>query len=334
MLSDLHEFELTDRGTALITAYPVVRADLSSIGGPVDGWMYDCHIQEIEISTNRTLLDWRASRHISLDESYQPLGDTGTSPDNPYDAYHVNAVSADSASTLLLSARHTHTIYSLNRTGGAIRWRLGGKRTDFTIAPDAQFAWQHHARRRSPDEISLFDNHTLSAPGASRGLLLNVDEQARTVSLKQEFSRNGYLGVAMGSLQVLDNGNVLIGWGTQNTATEFDAQGSPVWEASGLGLRCYRVARHPWVGMPSTDPDIAVHPRSDRITVYASWNGATQVARWRVLTGQTNDALTPAAETIRTGFETSLVVHRAPRVRVQALDATGAVLGQSQIMRV
>ncbi len=334
LLSDLHEFELTAGGTALVTAYPARSADLTSVGGPAQGWLYDCHIQEIDVATNDLLFDWRASDHIGLDESYQPLGATGTDISTPYDAYHFNAISADSDATLLLSARHTHTVYSIDRSTGEIAWRMGGKKSDFTVDPDAAFAWQHHARRQSANEISLFDNHTLDATGTSRGLLLAVDDQAKTVKLKQEYTRPNHLGNAMGSTQLLGNGNVLVGWGTQNAATEFSSDGTALWEAGSLGLGCYRVARSEWTGEPATTPDIAVTSDSDRLTVHASWNGATKVATWRVLTGESDSALTKAADVERSGFETSTSVAHAAVIQVQALDAQGAVLGQSRTVHV
>ncbi|SES00846.1 Arylsulfotransferase (ASST) [Propionibacterium cyclohexanicum] len=332
MLSDLHEFQLTARGTALVTVYPATAADLTSVGGPAQGWMYDCHIQEIDVATNELLLDWVASKHIGLDESYQPLGSTGSDAATPYDPYHLNAISADTDSTLLLSARHTHTVYSIQRSSGDIAWRLGGKKSDFAVAEDAAFAWQHHARRQSSSQISLFDNHTLETTGSSRGLLLTVDEQARTATVAQQYTRPGHLGNAMGSTQILGNGNVLVGWGTQNAATEFSADGTALWEASALGSNCYRVARSEWTGRPTTAPDIAVDASGGTLTVHASWNGATEVATWRVLTGNSASALGKAVEVARSGFETSTTTGLAGYVQVLALDAAGAILGRSRVV--
>lgn len=331
--ADLHEFELTDAGTALITSYPPVRADLTSIGGTKDGWMFDCHIQEIDIATNALLLDWRASDHIGLDESYVALGSDGGSAPSAYDPYHLNAISADTAGTLLLSARHTHTVYSLDRTTGDIRWRLGGKKSDFMVDADAQFAWQHHARRRSATEISMFDNHVNTSKGTSRGLLLTVDESAKTASLKQEYAYKDHVGFAMGSMQPLEGGNVMVGWGTQPYATEFTSDGTAIWEASGLGDTCYRVAKSTWVGSPKADPDVAARADSSgRLTVSASWNGATRVASWRVLSGDSAASLTPSATVKKNGFETTTVIDHAAYVQVVALDASGASLGSSTVV--
>jgi hypothetical protein len=339
--SDLHEFELTDAGTALVTSYPVSSADLSSVGGPKKGYIFDCHIQELDVATGALLLGWRASDHIALTESYQPVAGTGDSIDNPYDPFHLNAISADGFTTtdaLLLSSRHTHTIYSLDRATRAIRWRLGGKKSDFVVADDAKFAWQHHARRRSATEISMFDNHTLSPKGTSRGLLLTVDEAARTASLKAQYTYHDHVGTAMGSVQPLDNGNVLVGWGVQPYATEFTADGTAVWEASRLGTYTYRAQKSSWVGRPATVPD--VHLDTDaagHLRVAVSWNGATEVASWRVLSGASATALTPVATATRTGFETTVSIGTvstgaAAHVRVDALDASGTVLASSPVV--
>ena len=65
------------------------------------------------------------------------------------------------------------------------------------------------------------------------------------------------------------------------------------------------------------------------MNVHASWNGATTVHRWRVLTGTSPDTLASVKTAHRSGFETSMLVDAATVVAVQALDATGAVLATS-----
>lgn len=68
--------------------------------------------------------------------------------------------------------------------------------------------------------------------------------------------------------------------------------------------------------------------------MYASWNGATDVARWRILAGATPSALKPIAEVTRTGFETTATVFRsAGYVAVQAQDPTGHELGMSATVK-
>ncbi len=77
--SDLHEFQLTPQGTALIDIYSPVRANLTSVGGPATGTALDCIVQEIDIKTGRLLWEWHALGHIPLSASYTgaPSADLG-----------------------------------------------------------------------------------------------------------------------------------------------------------------------------------------------------------------------------------------------------------------
>ncbi len=73
---------------------------------------------------------------------------------------------------------------------------------------------------------------------------------------------------------------------------------------------------------------------STALTAYASWNGATEVASWRVLAGSSASALAPVATVARHGFETAIKVSSAgPYVQVQALDASGNVIGTSAAVK-
>lgn len=332
---DLHEFHLTSRGTALITSYHTVNHDLSSIGGPVDGYIFNCLAQEVDIATGKVLLDWSARDHVDVTESYlgikQDEGHDGTTPARAYDAFHMNAIDAD-GDALLISLRHTSTIYRVERTKGTVLWRFGGTQTDFPIPAGAAFHWQHDVRRNPDKTISLFDNHLYSGKdGHSRGMVFTLDESAHTAAVKHIYSYKKHLGTAMGSMQLLDNGNVLVGWGTDPAVTEFTADGTAIYEAT-LGGMAYRANRSPWVGRPATAPDVAVQSgKKGTTTVYASWNGATEVAQWRVLTGQSADSLSPGVTAKRSGFETTISVPAAPMVAVQALNASGGVLGTSAI---
>jgi hypothetical protein len=87
----------------------------------------------------------------------------------------------------------------------------------------------------------------------------------------------------------------------------------------------YRAEVAPWVGVPPYPPAGAARTHGGKTTVYASWNGATQVASWRVLAG--NATIATAA---KSGFETAIALGRpATTLRLQALDAGGRVLGTS-----
>lgn len=334
--ADLHEFNLTDRGTALITVYEAVPGDLRPLGGPKKGYLYDCRVQEVDIATGRVLLDWKGSDHIPVAETYlgltQDEGHDGTTSGRAFDPYHFNAVD-DDGDGLLVSARHTHTVYSIDRTSGEVRWRFGGKSSDIAVPDDAVFAWQHDVRRQPDGSVTLFDNHLYSGTdGHSRGMVFTVDESAGKATVEHEYAYDGHLGTAMGNVQLLAGGNALVGWGTDPAVTEFTQAGEAVWEA-GLGGISYRAYRREWTAHPTTSPAVAAKKEGDGTRVFASWNGATEVARWRVLASTTGDPVA-VGEVKRSGFETSLLVGAASNVAVQALDANGQVLGSSRTIRV
>ncbi|WP_434618717.1 arylsulfotransferase family protein [Arthrobacter sp. A5] len=338
--ADLHEFSLTAAGTALMMSYPTVPHDLRPVGGPTKGFIYDCHVQEINVRSGEMLFDWSAADHIDIADTYKLPADDNASADGSteakaFDPFHLNSVD-DAGDALLVSSRHTHTLYLLNRADGAIRWRLGGKLSDFTVASDAAFARQHDARHRSGTLISLFDNHySAGNTGASRGWLLSVDEAARTVSLQQEFSHAGHRGNSQGNVQILDDGHVLVGWGSDPAATEFTPDGRALFETTGLGNASYRTYRCPWTASPTTLPEAAVLTgNGSTMQVYASWNGATETAAWRFMTGASEESLTEAGTVPRRGFETSAAVAVAAKVAVQALHLDGSVLATSNVLTV
>jgi hypothetical protein len=65
-----------------------------------------------------------------------------------------------------------------------------------------------------------------------------------------------------------------------------------------------------------------------------SWNGATQVASWRVLAGASAGALSPVGTVAKSGFQTTLTASSAgPYVAVQALNAAGPVIGSSATVK-
>ncbi|WP_433241771.1 arylsulfotransferase family protein [Actinomadura nitritigenes] len=334
MNGDLHEFQLTDRGTALLTAYPEVTADLRPIGGPRDGHVYGCRVQEVDIATGKVLLDWKALDHIAIAETKMPMTkDTDGTKGRTFDPIHVNSVQAH-GDTLLVSARDTCALYSIDRRTGAVRWRLGGARSDFALGPRAAFAWQHDARRLDATTISLFDNHiTNVGDGASRGLVLKIDERARKATLLREYTDGTTYGQYMGNVQMLPGGNALVGYGSTATVIEFGPDGTPVMEMTGAGS--YRAYRSPWSARPAAAPAVAVASVSGgRMRVHASWNGATDVAAWRFLTDADAARLTAAATVRRTGFETAATMPVAPRVVAEALAANGGVIGRSAVQAV
>jgi hypothetical protein len=134
----------------------------------------------------------------------------------------------------------------------------------------------------------------------------------------------------------LPNGNVFAGWGSEPYSSEFSHDGKLLFDARFLGsAQSYRAFRLPWSGHPGDDPAVAVERGpDDELTLYTSWNGATEVATWQVLAGSNPDQLEPIGSARWRGFETTIIVRTAePYVAVQARSASGRVLGTSKAVR-
>src|SRR5205807_690396 len=128
------------------------------------------------------------------------------------------------------SGRNTWAVYKLDRRTGEIMWRLGGKRSDFRMDRTAQFAWQHDAEQVTDRTLTVFDNGSdgpTRTEGQSRGLVLDVDELRRTVGVRNAYTnRKPLLATAMGSVQILRSGHVIVGWGTASHTSEFAEDGT------------------------------------------------------------------------------------------------------------
>jgi hypothetical protein len=203
---------------------------------------------------------------------------------------------------------------------------------------------QIDARRQADGTITFFDNGATPAVHAqSRAIAVRVDQAAKTASVMREAVHPGKALVAgsQGNLQALANGNWMVGWGEVPYVSEFSPAGALLFDAHlPSTYESYRAYRLAWSGQPSYSPSLAVTRSGGGATggamVYASWNGATQVASWRVLAGSSPSRLAPVASAARSGFETAVAVPKlavGAYVAVQALDATGAVIGASRAKR-
>jgi hypothetical protein len=203
-----------------------------------------------------------------------------------------------------------------------------------------RFAWQHDAQRQPDGTISIFDNG--AAPPVhklSRVLVLDVDTKTKKATLLRSYTHpKKLLSPFEANAQFLANGNIFVGWGGWPYLTEFDRSGRVLFDVyfghgkkAGQDADSYRGYRFPWTGRPANKPALAVKQREAVTTLYASWNGATEVARWAVFAGSDPDELQRIGAWPKQGFETPITVQSdAEFFAVQAVDANGAPLGRSK----
>jgi hypothetical protein len=331
--SDLHEFLITPHDTALLTSYELRTTDLSSVGGPASGRVIGGVVQEVALPSGRLLFEWRSLDHVAVAETHAVW------EGHPLDYFHVNSIDLTDDGNLLVSARNTWAVYKISRRTGAVLWRLGGRRSDFAMGPGTVFAWQHDARHHGNGRITIFDDGAQpQVEPQSRVLVIQLDGVRRRARLVRKLTHRPRRIVTryMGNAQLLGNGNVLVGWGSEPFLTEFGPDGGIRLDARlPDGGQSYRVLRFPWHARPALDPAAAYRFARGRGHVYVSWNGATEVVAWRLEAGASADALTAEPAVRKMGFETVLPVpFGAKWARVVALDAHGRDLRPSPTIRV
>ena len=337
----LHEFLIDSEGHAWVTANKNIAKDLSSYGGAYNGALVDVAVQEYDLATGKLMRSWDALKHISPHESVATVPTNGF----PWDAYHINSIQLVAPGKFLVSMRNTWAAYLVDAATGRIEWTLGGRKSSFTFGRGAGFEWQHDVRMQPNGTVSLFDDHccqltgggtSVKATGASRGLVIRLDQSAKTASLVSQYGeREGFESEYMGDTQPLSGGGAFVGWGSERYFSEYDGSGGLVFE----GIlpepdRSYRAQLEPWEGMPVTKPAAAARREGAAIKVYASWNGATKLSAWRVLGATAPGApMRQVASAPRSGFETAIPVPASyASFEVQALDADGGVLATSSAL--
>ncbi|RAR08643.1 family transcriptional regulator [Stemphylium lycopersici] len=339
-MADMHEFEITEEGHALVMIYHAIPWDLTSSGGVEDGWLFENTFQEINIETGELIFEWNASTHVGINESYNSLPpDVGQSEETPWDYFHINSIEKDSRGDYLVSARVMDCIYKISGEDGSIIWRLQGRKSDFEVDPAATFAFQHDARWLDEEQtrMTLFDNGPTENTDYSRGLLLDINQDDMTVTLITEFTNEARTFARFeGSLQAIDPSNettnYMLGFGNEPFFTELDHEGNILLDVQ-FGrsnvVNAYRTYRQQWEGKPATKPDI--HWDQDSNTAYFSWNGATEVENWVVCTANTSNSPTWTNVTAarRASFETTIDLSDARLegfVRGKAVSRNGSAL--------
>jgi Arylsulfotransferase (ASST) len=331
--ADLHDFQIVSHDVAYITAYNPIRCNLTSVGGAPGGAIVDTAIQQVDMKTGLVRWEWHSLDHVGPSESEV---ETPSGP-APWDYFHLNSIDPRPDGGLLITARSSWAGYRLEGGSGKVLWRLGGNRSSFKMGPGTRMAWQHDGRVLANGEITFFDDGS-NPPihRQSRAIRIKLDLKAREARLVSSYTHRNppLLAASQGNMQTLANGNTLVGYGGVPAISEFGKDGSLLFDAhQPYDMSFYRAFRFPWTGRPLSPPAVlaTLNDTGEETIVHASWNGATEVASWRVLAGQHPGSLKAQAEIGADGFESSTTLPvKYAYAAVQALDAAGHALGTSK----
>lgn len=343
--ADGHEFRITERDTALVLAYRGVKWDMSSVGGPKDGKVFDNVVQEVDIRTGAVLFEWHALGNVSLESAEKTIPQDGS----VWDYFHANSVS-DDGDSLLVSARSQSSVYRIDKKDGEIKWQLRGdgrkpETNSFQMGPDTSFSLQHDAVRLPNGDISLFDNANGVGYGPptntqASGLVLRLSEEngvRKATKVKRYTHPDGVQALSQAGMQLQPNGNFVIGWGQTPRITEFTPEGEVAFDATFDNSKppSYRAYKDHWVGLPPNRPAIFSEAEGEGATVWASWNGSTQVTEWRVFTGDSADSLREVRSSAWEELETEITVESVDaKVQVVAYDSEGTKLKESDLVAI
>lgn len=334
--ANMHEFTVYDGNTrALVMTHEHIL--LSEEESLEFGHAGTCDVNvngllELDISTTppAVLSNISFIDHISLNEAtYPAIQDAAhikKQCENGWDAFHCNAVDHFPNGDYLVSCRHTDTLYKISHEHKSIVWRLGGTNSDFEFVGDGKFSRQHHARVWQSNDthtlVTLFDNARgdgrmgKATHDNSRGLMLSLHDGLAEVLASFERPDHAYT-TSRGSMEILPNGNVFMGWTFHSRISEHLPDGTLLMKAKlPPHMNTYRSYKSPWIGRPSSPPDLVAHiieenslnQTTTQTEVFVSWNGATEVATWNFYSSLTPDGenLELAASTAKQGFETSM----------------------------
>ncbi|KAJ5658855.1 uncharacterized protein N7484_002504 [Penicillium longicatenatum] len=354
--ADVHESLITEDNTILITAYNTTNADLRDLGGSEDGWVLDSLVLEIDLHTSEILFSWSPLAHVPISDTKLSLDGAGANSSDPFDFFHTNSIQPFEGN-YLINSRSTWSTYLVNRSGDII-WKINGQTGgDFGSLPEGgNFSWEHFGRiQRTSDthlQLGYFANNnggaTTSYPSVGLELLLTVPpSHEHPPQLLKNLSDplHPVVSLAMGSHDVLSNGNHFLGYGIQPVMKEFgphNPQGRDVrWSARynhDDGGASYRTYKSLWKATPSSQPLLHVkrlnhtHYQTDglngiecgssKIRGYVSWNGATQVKYYILYVGNSTRSMKAVGIFPKVGFETKFAI---PENKGQSMFQVDAV---------
>src|SRR5262249_17784090 len=275
-----------------MTVYDGIECNLAAVGGPAHGAVADTLMQGPDLATRLGPHQWHSLDHQPPSDAHVPPRPGGLK--EPFRLFHGHSIALMHDGSLLIDARNSWAAYDIDRRTGRVRWRLGGRRSSFKMGPGTVTAYQHDAREQPNGNITFFDNGaTPKAHPQSRAIEMSLNMHSMTATLvrREEHSPSLVAG-SQGNTQALPGGAWLVGWGESPWITEYSPSGQPLFDAPlPTGWESYRAFRQDWSATPATPPAFALARSGSHATVYASWNGATAVASWRVLAGSSPASL-------------------------------------------
>lgn len=169
-----------------------------------------------ETAAKRALIYLLSPFDVKYPVKFRWLGRQLRLPANDY--IHANTIIRAPNGNLWISARHQDAILELNeRSDSVVAW-IGGPfapRSDWRIVGDPLGGFSHqHCPQLRGDELYILDNGNLFDNRTSRVVVYRCDFEKRTLTFLADYPEpNGLHRPTQGSVRVLDDNHILVGWG-------------------------------------------------------------------------------------------------------------------------
>ena len=232
--TDNHELVLTGIDSvhkrAHLFGYDLRRVDMTAYGGPADALIAGHTILRQTLRGDVEFF-WSAWDHFAISDWIEPPDQNKQLANIDFD--HPNSLDFDHDSNYIISFRNLGEITKIDAVTGAVLWRLGGAHNQFTILNDALngFSGQHSVRILENGNLLAYDNGLRHVPPESRAVEYRLDQAAMTATLVWEYRHAPAVFTPfLGSVQRLQDGSTLVGWGGVGLATWLNSGGGVLWE--------------------------------------------------------------------------------------------------------
>ncbi len=280
---DHHDVILTPSGSWIVMFYRHEQMDLTSFGGGPSVDVTHTDVAEIDAS-GVELWRWTSETENYIAESRIPLTPESTS----YDYAHGNALDVMPNGNIAANMRNTNTVVIVERGTGKTLKKITDDSTYSDYEIDDPFLASHNIDFHSDTVFTVYDNHAFDPVIPSRGARYEIVDDE--IFLRQTWVHpDGSNNFATGNHQMLENGGVVIGWGTLRTGnenkrigTEYDSDGNEVMSVwTNQDIIHYRVTKieDGWDATPWYSPELTKVDDS----LWVNWNGATDIESWNII---------------------------------------------------
>ena len=215
----------------------------------------DGHVVEMDPLGN-VVWRWRSEDHVADAENTFPLCfDLDPDPaagavEWGLDLLHINALDVFPDGDVLVTARHLDAVMRIDRSTGAVEWKLGGTAPQEGVGlaivddPRSGPVAPHDGRVLPNGNVTMHDNRTGAAQPQSRAVEYSLQPATATATATLVWSHPATCQCGtLGSARRLADGSTVIGWGTRASPwfEQVLADGTPALQISVVfGVFMYR----------------------------------------------------------------------------------------------